>query len=805
MGTLLRKEIIQFLGSLTGYLAIVIFLMVSGLFLWVFPGDYNITEGGYATLEPFFQLAPWLYLFLIPAITMRLFAEERRTGTLELLLTRPISDFRLVTAKYLAALLVVALTLLPTLLWFWSVYRLGNPVGNIDAGSTWGAFIGLFLLASIYIAIGLFASVLTDSQIVAFLLAVALSFLFYLGFGLVSGSGVPYGVGKFLAGLTIREHYLAVSRGVLDLSDLVWYAAMTLLFLLLTSIFVRRTRFSTLKTGQREILPLVGLLLLLLLADTLPYRIDLTSDKRYTLSPLTKRVAAEIGEPVTVELFLAGELSPGFRKLQQSISGKVEDMARHAGRPIRLVITDPYEAVPAGQREKFFEELTGRGIRPTDVRRKTDQGTETSLLFPGALLRMGERETYVNFLKNNPGLNHEVNLNQSVETVEYELVSALRRLSAKEKPLLVFLQGHGELDPYETEDLARSLAESFRVQYLTAGELAAADPDLLVIAAPEMPFSESDKFVTDQLLMKGKPQLWAIDPVEVSLDSLSQGFMTLAFPGDLHLNDQLFHYGVRVNSDLVQDVVCAQILVNTSPDAARPRFTPQNWYYSPLLTPSGHHPVSRNLNLLYSEFVSSIDTVGNSGERKSTVILSTSPYARSLRTPAEVSLESINRPPARELFNRQDIPAGVLIEGRFTSVFRNRILAPLGIPAGEVIAKSPDTKIMVFSDGSLLANKVRYQAGAAPQILPLGYDRVSQQTFGNKEFFVNALLYLSDREGILELRNTSVRLRLLDKVKLREQREILTWVNLLVPVMLVVVAGVGYNFLRRRKYAAKEA
>lgn len=802
MGTLFRKEITQFLGSLTGTLAIIVFLTVSGLFLWVFPGDYNIPENGYASLDPFFQLAPWLYLFLIPAITMRLFSEEKRTGTLELLLTRPLGDFRLVTAKYLASLLLVAFTLIPTLLWFWSVYRLGNPIGNIDSGSTWGAFTGLFLLASIYIAIGLFASAVTDSQIVAFLLAAALSFLFYLGFGLVSGSGVPYALEKFFAGLTIREHYLSVSRGVLDISDLLWYAGMTLFFLLLTSFVLRRSRHSLLRSGKRAALMAAGLLILLFLSEILPFRMDLTADKRYTLSPVTKKAARSLDEAIIVELFLEGELTPGFRKLQQSIAQKIGDIGRISSKPVRLIITDPYTAVPVAERETFFGELASRGIKPTDLRRKTDQGTETALLFPGALVRMGERETGVNFLKNNPGLNHEINLNHSVESVEYELVSALRRLASPEKPLLAFLQGHGELNRYETEDLARALSESFRVEYPGIAELETMNPDLLVIASPDEPFSEKDKWVTDQLLMKGVPVVWALDPVEVSLDSLSQGFMTLAFPRDLNLTDQLFHYGVRVNSDLVQDVVCAQILVNTSPDANRPRFTPQNWYFSPLLTPSENHPVSRNLNLIYSEFVSSIDTVETSGERKTTVILGTSAYGRTVRTPAGVSLESINRPPARELFNRSFIPAGVLVEGRFTSVFRNRLLDHLGIQSQVTIGESPPTRIMVFSDGHLMANKVRTQAGTPPQILPLGYDRVSQQTFGNKEFFVNAFLYLTDREGILDLRNTSVNMRLLDKVRLREKGNSIAVANTVIPVFLILLAGIIFNFIRRKKYAS---
>lgn len=803
MYTLFRKEIVQFLGSVTGYLAVVVFLLTGGLFLWVFPGIYNIPESGYATLEPWFMLAPWLYLFLVPAITMRLFADEKRSGTLELLLTRPLGDLKLVSAKFLAALVLVGFSLLPTLLWFWSVSRLGNPPGNIDGGSTWGAFIGLFLLASVYIAIGLFASVITDSQIVAFILAMAISFLFYLGFDFIAGTGLPYGIEKTVAWFSIDDHYRSLSRGVIDAGDFLYFAGMTLFFLLLTTVFLRKSRNSLRKAWTWVAGLATGLILLLVMSGKIPYRIDLTAEKRYSVASVSKRVVRSLDEPVTVELFLAGELPPGFRKLQQAIGAKVKDLERYSRKPIRLVITDPYKAVRANEREAFFNQLANNGIRPTDLRRQTEGGTSTSLIFPGARISCGDRTTGVSFLKNNPGVNHEVNLNHSVEGVEYELVSALQRLMARQKPLLVFLQGHEELNPYEVEDLALSLTEFFRVEFMNPALLEARDtiPDVLVIARPELPFPETDKFVIDQLLMRGSRILWALDPVEVSLDSLSQGYMTLAFPRDLNLNDQLFHYGIRINADLVQDVACAHIMVSTSLSDSRPEFTPQPWYYSPLLTPSEKHPVSRNLNLIYGEFVSSIDTVGSSGERKATPLLTTSPYGRRVRTPAAVSLENINRPPARELFNQPFIITGILLEGRFTSVFRNRMLDHLGIPSASVIEASPETRMMVFSDGDLMANKVRYEAGKEPRILPLGYDRVSRQTFGNKELFVNAIRFLADEGDITQLRNAAVKMRLLDKVRITGQRRALAWLNTGVPLGIVLLFALFFGFFRKRKYS----
>jgi len=802
MYSLYRKELIQFFGSLIGYLAIITFLLTSGLFLWVFPGNFNIPDGGYATLEPFFALAPWLYLFLIPAITMRLFADERRSGTMETLLTRPLSDLQLVWAKFLAALTVVFITLLPTIIYYYSVFQLGNPTGNIDTGGTLGAFTGLFFLAAIYIAIGLFSSSLTDNQIVSFILAMALSFVFYIGFEFIGTSGVPYGVEKALTWLSINDHFLSVSRGVIDARDLAYFIGMTVIFIFGTVLMVRRVRIGSDKIRKWGAIILLAVVGLFLTSENLLLRIDLTADKRYSLAETSKKIASEISEPITIELFLTGELQPGFRKLQQAVTDKVKDIGRFSDKPVRLTITDPYLAVAPNQRSQYFEQLAAKGVRPTDVRQQTEKGTVTRLIFPGAILRMGGREKGINFLKQAQGFSAEANLNHSVESIEYELVSAIKKLLVTEKPKLVFLQGNDQLNRWELFDLTNSLEDFFTVDFKTVDELRAMAPSprIVVVADPKVPFSESEKFVLDQAAMKGSRFMWLIDPVQVSLDSLSRGLMTLAFPRDLNLNDLMFQYGVRLNADLIQDVVCAQILVNTAPAGNRPEFTPQPWYYSPLLTPSDKHPVSRHVNFVQSEFVSSIDTVEGTGDIRKTIILSSSPYGRTVRTPAAVSLSIIDSPPARELFNRPFIPTGVLLEGRFNSVFRNRMLNQLGVSAAEVIQQSPETKMMVFSDGNLIANKVRYNPGSEPDILPLGYDRVSQQTFGNREFFLNALQYLNDDEGIMELRNRSVKLRLLDKVKLREDRRFYSTLNIMVPIVLVMVFGLIFNVLRNKRY-----
>jgi ABC-2 type transport system permease protein len=324
--------------------------------------------------------------------------------------------------------------------------------------------------------------------------------------------------------------------------------------------------------------------------------------------------------------------------------------------------------------------------------------------------------------------------------------------------------------------------------------------DILIVAGPKKQFSEPEKFIIDQFVMNGGRVVWLIDPVQVSLDSLSNGYQTFSFPLDLNLDDLLFKYGVRLNYELLQDVDCAQILVNTAPGGGQPQWTLHPWYYSPLLTPADNHPLSRNLNRVYTEFVSSVDTVSGSKNLTKSVILSTSPYARRIKAPSSVSLENIKNPPARELFAQSFIPVGVVVEGEFTSVFENRMIENFGITANDFINKSKPTKMVVIGDAGLIANKVNY-AQQPPKIQELGYDRVSKQTFGNKEFLLNTIYYLNDETGIMQLRSRTVHLRLLDKVKLREEKSYWQWLNLIVPLVVVFLFGAVYNIVRRFRYS----
>ena len=234
MFAIFTKELKDFFSSLTGYISAIVFLLIIGLIMWVIPGDLNVLDSGYATLDSLFSIAPWVFLFLVPAVTMRTFSEEKRSGTIELILTRPISDTQMVLGKFFTSVVLVLIMLIPALLFYLSVYLLGNPVGNIDTGGTWGSFIGLFFLASAYAAVGIFTSSLTDNQIVSFILSMLLCFLLYTGLESLALLDAFSGIKYFLVSLSISEHYSSMSRGVIDTRDVVYFVALSALFLIFT-------------------------------------------------------------------------------------------------------------------------------------------------------------------------------------------------------------------------------------------------------------------------------------------------------------------------------------------------------------------------------------------------------------------------------------------------------------------------------------------------------------------------------------------------------------------------------------------
>lgn len=803
MITLLKKELNSFLASLTGYLVIVIFLLATGLFLWIIPGDSNLIDGQRSSLKTFFEIAPWLYLFLIPAITMRMFAEEKKTGTIEILFTRPISLNGIIIAKYLASLILVIISLIPTLLYFYSIYKLGNPQGNIDTGATWGSYIGLLFLASAYIAIGLFSSAMTSNQVVSFLTAVVLSYLCYLGFEYAGEINLPSVIKNFLISMGINDHYISLSRGVIDSRDIFYFILLSVIFLFLSHVILSRQRIKKQILYKSFAIIVATTVISSILISYRIFRIDLTSEKRYSLSEISKKTIKEFKEPINIEIYLTGNLPAGMNDFRKSIIEKIEDFNSYSPSRIFYHEFDVYDIGNEKERDEIINNLIESGIQPINLEHKTTEGLSTRQIFPGAIIQSGNKAITLNLLRNNPNLSGEENLGQSTELLEFEFLRALRYIKQTDNKKVAFLKGHGEADENETADISYYLRSNYEVVEIHTDDLLSKDDiNVLVIADPQEKFSERDKLAIDQYIMTGGKTLWCVDPVFASIDSLSKGYSTIAFERDLNLRDLLFRYGVRLNSDLVQDAFCIQYPVNTAPPGQATKFMPAPFYFSPLAVPNQGSPVSRNLNNIFLEFPGSLDIVGEEEERKSQLILTTSPYGRSVTTPVEVSLLSATTPPDKRFFNKPNIPIGVILEGKFESVFQNRMTKQLGIDESDIKRISNNSKMIVISDGGIIKNKVRIRNGRN-QILPLGYDQFSGQTFGNRDFIINCIDYLADDIGIMELRSRTLKLRILDKVKIREEKIKWQILNVFIPIIIIILSGILYNILRKRKYSTK--
>ncbi len=554
------------------------------------------------------------------------------------------------------------------------------------------------------------------------------------------------------------------------------------------------------KNIRQCILWLGGIILLGLISSKYYFRIDLTSEKRYTLSSGTKQALRQLNEPLYFDVYLSGEMPAGFRKLRNSIREMLDDFKAYSGRRLSYRFIDPSEAENAKAREQQYVELQDVGLHPIEVNKKNKDGSlSQQIIFPGVFISYKGRQLPVNFLRNNKELSAESNLNSSIEMLEYELIKAVSSLSVDSIGKIAFTIGHGEPDRAETYDLGFEYANNYGVdRKMINGDPKALDPyQAVIIVKPQQPFSEKDKYAIDRYIMRGGKVMWLIDAVNVNTDSLFTTGMTLALASELNLEDQLFTYGVRINPCLIQDVVHNDIPVTTGSSQA----TLAPWLYYPIITPSPKHTITRNLNPVWLRYANEIDTVGMDAKVHKTVLLQSSKLSRTRTVPFMISLGEIEHMPDQQQFNKPNRIAAVLMEGNFPSVFRSRNIKSLFPDLEETkVDQSVNTRMLVVADGDIARNDVRNtQQGVVPSY-PLGYDRYTERTFGNKEFLVNALSYLTDETGLMKLRNREFQLRLLNKQKVNNER--LKWqiINLVIPVLLILCGGVAYSRWRRYKY-----
>ena len=553
---------------------------------------------------------------------------------------------------------------------------------------------------------------------------------------------------------------------------------------------------------RQSIVLLCCIVLAGLLSSVFFFRIDLTAEKRYTLSDETKKVLRELDAPLYIDVFLEGDLNVQFRKFRNHIREMIDDFKTYSGSRIICHFTDPADAANQQERDEHYASLEDAGIRKISIQKTNKDGSlSQQIIFPGAIISYKDRQAAVNLLSSNRTLHYEMALNASIEALEYELIKTVNLLSTDSIGRVVFITGHGEPNRAETYDLASEFANFYEVERKAInGQLDALDPyQAVIIAKPVEPFDEKDKFVIDRYIMLGGKVMWLIDGAQVNADSLSATGMTFALSSDLNLADQLFTYGVRINQNIIQDVVSNTIPVTLADGSSQSTLAP--WFYYPLVNPSTSHVVTRNLNPVWLRYASDIDTVGrDSGIRKS-VLLQTSEMSLTKGLPLKISLSEIERMPQKEQFNKPHRIAAVLLEGQFPSVYRSRNARNLFPELQEKqIQKSVDTKMLVVADGNIACNDVRYTTNGVVPSNPLGFDSYTKETFANKEFLVNALNYLTDDAGLMNLRNREFKIRLLNKQKIADEQ--LKWqlINLAIPLFLLLAGGLAYNRWRLYRY-----
>lgn len=541
---------------------------------------------------------------------------------------------------------------------------------------------------------------------------------------------------------------------------------------------------------------LVALAILNILAQQYFFRIDLTEENRYSVSDATKNMLRGLESPVMVTVYLEGDLPAGFTRLQKSIRETLEEFQVYAGQHLTYRFVDPLKATSDEKRNEFFLRLDSLGVQPTRLFDEENGKRIQKMIFPGAVVRHKNQEAGVMLLKGNRiGGGAQEALNQSIEGIEYELATAIRKLAVPEKRQVGLIKGHGELESLEIASLTQAISEFYDIYEINLPEREEIPSyDALLIGKPREAFSKEDKYKLDQYIMRGGKVMFFIDPLAIDMDSIGSGG-SFAFPLDLNLDDQLFRYGVRINKNLLQDIKSGVYPIVVGNVGEQPQVVPLQWPFFPIVNRYSAHPIARNLDAIYLKFVSNIDTVKAEGVTKTPLIF-TSQYSRVLTTPVVVNLDELREAPRPEAFRSGPQAVAYLLEGTFTSAFRNRVLPDMADPRS-FLEKSTSTKIIVCSDGELIRNEINRRTG---EPLPLGYDPITERQFANKDFVLNALSYLTDEEGLITARTKEIQIRPLDQVKVKRESTQWQFINLFTPILLIVAFGAGKFYLRRRKY-----
>jgi gliding-associated putative ABC transporter substrate-binding component GldG len=552
-----------------------------------------------------------------------------------------------------------------------------------------------------------------------------------------------------------------------------------------------------------EYISIVAVIILVALFFNLfSLRLDLTEDKRYTLSEPTKKILSELKNDIFIQVFLDGDIPIPLKRLKRSVQESLDEFRIASRRKIDYEFINPSEVDNAEQRERQHQYLINKGLTPIRIQASdAEGGSSMKIIFPGMILNSNGIEMSVNFLSNNQTISPEQNILHSQESLEYNLIQAIQTISSDTIYKVAFIEGHGEFTEIQTADITMSLAQFFTVDRGTiGGKLGVLDNySAIIIAGPENEYDEADKLVIDQYIMQGGKVLWLCETAVVNADSLANG-ATVGLYRPVNLEDMLFRYGVRINPVIVQDIECQLIRLVVMSGGERQQTVTVPWVYNPLLMPATDHPITRNINRVKGEFVNYIDTVGLDGTIHKKTLLHTSQFTKTVSPPVIIRLREAEELPEEREFNKSNLPVAVLLEGKFQSTFNNRPVSSIsGNSEFNFLKESVNTRMIVVADADIIKNEAS-RTGYQEMPLPLGVDKYTGEVFGNKDFILNCINWMVDDKGILELRSREIKLRLLNPAKVRNEKIKWQVINTAAPLALLLLCGLSYGYLRKLKY-----
>ena len=547
-------------------------------------------------------------------------------------------------------------------------------------------------------------------------------------------------------------------------------------------------------------------------------RFDLTSEKRYTLSPTTKEILGDLNDYVYFKVYLEGDFPAGFKKLRRETKEMLDEFRAYT-KYVDYEFINPSESTDANERNDIYKQLYQAGLNPTDmVVKNSDGSSKQMVIWPGALVSYrNQTEIPIDLLENQLGQSSEEALNASMQNLEFRLIDAVKKVTRLQKPTIAFVQGHGELEVKDVYDIVQTFGQNYNVDSVTIGGRIDAlidrtqheDRDVkafprydaIIIAKPTQPFDERDKFLIDQYIMHGGKVLWLVEPVYATMDSLQSQESTIGMEQDLNLDDMLFKYGVRLNRDLLLDLTCAALPIRTGQVAGQAQLEFFRWFYFPLLQAASDHPMVRHMNAIKADFVSSVDATTSAGGIEQIPLLKTSDYTKVSGAPVFISLAMLRQAPDKRMFNAKGKNVAYLLKGSFLSLYANRIPQEIvDDQATDFMEESKPTAMIVVADGDIIRNQIDIRTRKP---LPLGFDQYTQNTYANKEFIENAMSYLVDGEGLIDIRSRELKVRLLDMTKINQERTKWQVINTLIPIALIIALGFVMAFIRKKKYSKK--